>query len=464
MDTANTTIIQSISFPVNVRLDMHALRRSTKGKLQASHKVGTTASIPVTVFGSFARTFASQENGFVSQISRQSGPAIYRVDPQDLAALLGSCSEFCEAEDLPKPIIDAVSDSLAPAVERNLALIEIPFGVAFVEGSGSSYELTAVQVLTPSYIPNEIVIEAHLPLANKYEWFERAKEFSSVEVTCAENGTLLIGRSGHKEDWCGYLISLAAHAVDLPWAGAKWVRFAKRGNAITPTILRHWFDTPLVMEGHFRHVYAAVSLAIQKTLREELPRLWQEDPQNAKSLEGAASILLYQASEPFVGSTCTALTYDPLDPASLQRFRRSAMKGLPAVLDRFQGWLMRQGRTHDANLFGPKRTEAVLRDATGGVKRILTGEVYLLETFIDFGIASAKARRRRSIDPAYASRDLAKVGEKFAKTLRNRLRKVCRAEHVDDLAMALLIATTSALRDYKENSSSPETPKEIIAA
>jgi hypothetical protein len=207
-----------------------------------------------------------------------------------------------------------------------------------------------------------------------------------------------------------------------------------------------------------------VSLAIQKTLREELPRLWRQHLQNAEGLEGAASILLYQASEPFAGNSCTALTYDPLDPASLQRFRRSASKGLPEVLDGFQGWLIRQGRAQEANLFGRKRADAILREATAGVKRILTAEGSLLEAFIDFGISSTKARRRLSTNPQDASRDLAKVGEIFAKTLGTRLRKVCPPEHVNDLAMALLISTTSALRHYKENSSSPEANREIIAA
>ena len=84
----------------------------------------------------------------------------------------------------------------------------------------------------------------------------------------------------------------------------------------------------------FFHVYSAVSVAVQRVLRQWLPYVYFSDIENYDDLGQAFPLLVYQSLRPFPGQSRGEFTYDVLSPNSPLLEGRFPTRALAHVLRR----------------------------------------------------------------------------------------------------------------------------------
>src|SRR5689334_16613175 len=125
-------------------------------------------------------------------------------------------------------------------------------------------------------------------------------------------------------------------------SGAGWrlvclcrVAMRKRGEmppSLHPALGACWLAAPSERSPLFFPAFAAISLAIQGTLRERVPAACLLNSSVFEDTRFAYPMLVYQASRPFHGKGRADLTYDVLDEILMKRFYRRAKKKLGSVL------------------------------------------------------------------------------------------------------------------------------------
>jgi hypothetical protein len=193
--------------------------------------------------------------------------------------------------------------------------------------------------------------------------------------------------------------------------------------------------------------WAAVSVAIQKALRQWLPYLYFTAPDAMRNPEAAWAMEVYSASRPYFGKTRAELTWDVLDSRTLRRVARSASANLYSVLARIES-VFNPGRVPTiVPSRRRKRRSRVLRFIIRDRKllnTLLAAETFLVDEFVKFGVAiRTPSREIRDI------RTLAGVAADFTKALEIRLRKWYRAHDFTPLVPLLLIEATNALAMHR---------------
>ena len=152
---------------------------------------------------------------------------------------------------------------------------------------------------------------------------------------------------------------------------------------------------------------------------------------------------MFAASTPFLTKSRHIFTYDVLDHESVEKFYRSAARGLPRVLSAVEADLISRGMPHLAGSYAPGRShriiEFVKRDRNP-LRSLLQSEAMLFDEF--FRMAQ---RMRQVTSSPRALRTAPTVADGFVRKLHSHLRRFYNNVPVHELAMPLFIAVTHAL-------------------
>ena len=129
-----------------------------------------------------------------------------------------------------------------------------------------------------------------------------------------------------------------------------------------------WLQAPPESSPEFLPVFRVISVAVQRTLRERLPKVYFADSKNFEDPRKAYPMLVYQASRPFHARTKTELTYDVLNPKMTRRLFRSVRKNLIEILGQVETRLRAEGLPELADQYVAKRVAAIVKS----VKKLAT--------------------------------------------------------------------------------------------
>jgi hypothetical protein len=201
-----------------------------------------------------------------------------------------------------------------------------------------------------------------------------------------------------------------------------------------------WLEAPDERCASFFPVFTAVSVAIQRALREHVPNTYFADLAVFRDTKTAYPMLVYQASHPFRGKLRTDLTYDVLNPQTLAVLFRSVKLTLPELLDRIEAKLRAAGIEDLAVKYSRKHAPEIIQSvqrlnrSRKCIYILIRAEALLVNALVELGglgSRSVKEQVRRMAS--------------FEKKWNFQLRRLYPGMDFTWLAPALLDAATQAL-------------------
>ncbi len=234
-------------------------------------------------------------------------------------------------------------------------------------------------------------------------------------------------------------IAAAVHEVKLP----PFCLAAEDGTVLEGRESIAWLKPPIERQRHYFRVCRAVSRAFQLHLRNRFTAAYFSDMERFRDTEKAWPVLLFAASRPFEGKLRSALTYEVLDHQSVDKFYRSATRGLPRVLAAVQERLVANGYADIARAYSPARTQNIVQSVQrdrNPMRSLLLSQSLLFEVFFRFvnkvhGLADSQRTLRTA--PAVAA--------KFVFELRSHLRRFYNNIPMSELALPLFLCATHAM-------------------
>ena len=376
--------------------------------------------------------------------------AIYHLVPQCLQAQYATeCRRICDEYQKDDALLDVSFTDTKKGYEAWLRAVEGDFSMMFQPHSGTEFRHGNLSAFLSPYAN----IELYLPQLDRRDWKSPAAAIQRSPIRCNEAGQIFVGWPEHRVmQGMLRLAGFAASSKTSSITGAKVVHTGapdEYGTAITRQIpanyLTSWFDAPGDRETTYTAAYGEISLAVQRVLREELPRLWFSKPEHYARLADTHAILVYKCSRPFLGRTRTELTYEFQNPDSMKRFYKTANLAMPAELDRIQEIIGDSDLArHYKRIFS--------RDIVGEVAirqhnldRLMSAESTIIECFIQYGMIGHEFRFRMSSHPQHTAEGIARYAADFASTLLYRTKRIHPTLDCGDLALPLLMEASSAL-------------------
>lgn len=220
-------------------------------------------------------------------------------------------------------------------------------------------------------------------------------------------------------------------------------------RSLIPQLDDSWLRTPDERSPAFFPVFARVSVAVQKTLREQVPSAYFANMENFLNTKTAYPMLVYQASQPFHGKLRTELTYDVLNPKTLAALFRTVKVGLPELLVNVEERLRAANLDVLSSRYAPKRAPEIVQSVQRLSKSrkclyiLIRAEALLVNALLELGglgDSNAKGQARRAAS--------------FEKKWNFQLRRLYPATDFAWLAPELLHRATQALL----SSLDPEAP------
>ena len=218
-----------------------------------------------------------------------------------------------------------------------------------------------------------------------------------------------------------------------------------------PALGACWLAAPSERSPLFFPAFAAISLAIQGTLRDRVPAACLLNSSVFEDTRFAYPMLVYQASRPFHGKGRADLTYDVLDETLMKRFYRRAKKKLGAVLADVVTQLQSDRREDLVRLYQPNRAEDIvaavqrIRKSRGILFDLLVGECALVNELRQLaGLGGVKLREQ------------SKRSASVFKAWNSHLRRLCPGRDFRCLASVLLDVAGAALVKALAQASGPE--------
>jgi len=216
--------------------------------------------------------------------------------------------------------------------------------------------------------------------------------------------------------------------------------------------LQAWARIPPARESAYVAPMSRMAQSLQQTLRTWIPALHFTSPAALETLRSELPLLVYSCIEPVAGKSRCHFTYDPADPADMQKALKSASRRLQSLLKLL---------AKESELLGIEQPakDYVLRDPAQAVKwvarhprttgTILATESFVIEEFIRLADMLRELKAMLILPTSNTVKQLAHFVDDFVVTLNRRLRRV---HHTDCSAIAplLLLRATAALQ--------PETP------
>jgi hypothetical protein len=209
-----------------------------------------------------------------------------------------------------------------------------------------------------------------------------------------------------------------------------------------------WFHAPGEREPEFLPVFSAVSVAVQRALRQWLPYVYFAELNRYDDLGAAFPLLVYQTMRPFVGSCRAELTYDVMSPATPEAAVVSAGRPLVGELGRVYSALTGAGKKDVARFYAPDQARSIL----GSVLRqprllncLLAADAFFVDSLVRLGIEGRKLADTMPRDPGRAVKDLARFSADFVFAFHRRLRRLYGGDSFVVFGPLLLAEATCAL-------------------
>jgi hypothetical protein len=209
-----------------------------------------------------------------------------------------------------------------------------------------------------------------------------------------------------------------------------------------------WLRAPRERDPAFFPVYSAVSVAVQRVLRQWLPYLYFSDIDNYDDLGTAFPLLVYQSLRPFPGRPRSEFTYDVLSPNSPLLEGRFPARALVHVLRRVSQLLAGAGRTSTARCFAPEQASSILASVQRRprlLNSLLAADTFFVDSLVTLGVQGREFSDALPRESGQAIKDLAKFSARFVTTFHRRLRRLYRGRDFSSLGSLLLIEATRAL-------------------
>jgi hypothetical protein len=202
-----------------------------------------------------------------------------------------------------------------------------------------------------------------------------------------------------------------------------------------------WLTAPAERSMAFHPAFLRVSLAVQRTLREIVPKFYFENSGNYLDLKTAYPMLVYQASRPFRGKLVSELAYDVMNPAMLPHLLRRAKPRLIELLREVSFRLNAEGQNDLAEKYLSGRSDEIVRCVEKLSKHrkwlhaLVRAEGILIDALTGLGGFGSLSKRARA----------AKL-VRFSKRWSQQLRHLYPQYDYSWLAPTLLESATEALR------------------
>jgi hypothetical protein len=387
--------------------------------------------------------------------------------------------------------------SFAPAAEGEQALSAALAGDFSPALAGSGHVRVRQGILTHS-MSREAQLELHLPFLDRAQWLRRWEALAKVEIETGEDGRLMLYtveakdqlrkknsyqsalalsggllREARGQEEASFTLSytdrrrvshwqenvsavLRAYGFDgkaEPWWEAHGGA-AGGGLEVAVTLsvpgelVRAWLRAPGERDPEFFPTYAAVSLAVQRVMRQWLPYVYFSDPHRYDDLLAAWPLLIYQSMPPFPGQPRYEFTHDVMDCGSTRLARRSTLRKLTARLERLRPFLIALGKTKTARFYAPDQAAAIL----AGVARqprllnaLLAADAFFVDALVRLGLRGHAFTEASARNPARAVKELARFAGEFVTTFHRRLRRLYGGRDFLPFGTLLLIEATRAL-------------------
>ena len=129
-----------------------------------------------------------------------------------------------------------------------------------------------------------------------------------------------------------------------------------------PALDPRWLSTPAESDAAFLPAFIRISVAIQTTLRDLIPREYFRNVARFSDPKTATPVLVYQATPPFRGKKRSELTYDVLHPGLVAALFRRTKPALIDLLASVELRLRAEGFPDLARLYSPLRVATILHD------------------------------------------------------------------------------------------------------
>ena len=176
-------------------------------------------------------------------------------------------------------------------------------------------------------------------------------------------------------------------------------------DALVPKPGLCWLEAPEERSPTFLLAFARVSFAIQTALRSRVPEAYFDDIRGFEDSKRAFPMLVYHASQPFRCRIRTDLTYDVLNPRTINSLLRTAKLGLPDLLARVENRLNLAGWSEEAikpyrSRKAPDMIESVqgLAKSRKNLYLLVRAEGVLMDALIELGglgLATPKQQSRK---------------------------------------------------------------------
>jgi hypothetical protein len=348
-----------------------------------------------------------------------------------------------------EPLLDVSFPNTEHGLEAWLTAINGDFTAAFQTRADLATHRGA---LTRDF-SHHAAIELFLPYLDRKDWkfpvraLARARIHSNVagqifvgwpSRDCVEN-TLRLATFAAIDKTSSASSFTVNHTAPPDECGTEVMRQIP-GNYLTA-----WFDAPGDRDSMYGPVYGEIAFVVQKLLREELPRRWFSKKERYARFAESYAMLVYKCSRPFVGKTRTEFSYEFQLQASMRRFYRTAAQALPEELNRIQAGIAGSAFAETYHMKATRDIIDAVQTRKQYLDRLMSAESTIIECFIEFGITGNECRKYISSHPEDTAEQLARYAEAFARALNCRVRRIHPSLDCCDLALLLLMETSSAL-------------------
>ncbi len=317
--------------------------------------------------------------------------------------------------------------------------------------------------------PRESGVELHLPYLDRRHWpvrfevlaktafrFANGRVVPSAIALSADESNLydtrIMAASAGKSDapiflrhmnGCTLPAEVAARIYEAAFgtemvAGAGHIALSIQ-QRLALAALAAWRRAPLEKSPAYFPAHAAVSMAIQRALRNWIAWTWLSDPARCENVPATQAILAYAASKPFPGRRRTDFTWDVLGQEWMYGAFHQSRRDLTCRLRLVRDALAAAGRPDLARGYDPadaKEILAQIRKRNKMVRDIFAGEGEIVNHLLNFGLTLRSAEH-----PIEICREAAD----FSQGLGARLRRLVKGLDLTSLGAMILIEASNAL-------------------
>jgi hypothetical protein len=204
-----------------------------------------------------------------------------------------------------------------------------------------------------------------------------------------------------------------------------------------------WLSAPGEGSADFLRAFGAISSAVQIALREQLPLAYFQRLEEFSDRQKANAVLLFQATPPFRAKVRTDLTYDVLNPETLELLVRKAKPGLTQLLSGVEATLRAANLVELAGQYAPRRALDILSSvrrqsrSRRSLLSMIRAESVLVDALVQLGGAHELSARKQRTRMA-----------SFCRKWNFQLRHICTGKDFSSLAPSILEAATEALASF----------------